>query len=203
MSHAEAFDPAGHIVLDVEIARPVEEAGGWGRTSQMGVGCAVVYDVARGRFRVFDHTEVDALRSCIARADRVTTWNGWQFDFPVIYGLDRPEFEASEVAANLRPRSRDLLQEIRAVVGPFPKGFGLDAVSESLFGVGKCGDGRLAPMLFQQGKWGQLITYCQHDVWMTARIEEFVDRHGFLVGAGGKMIRLRKWPNPAPAVSPA
>ena len=61
----------------------------------MGVACAVVYEVATNRYRLYDASELEALQECLDRADRITTWNGWAFDLPVIYGVNRPDWDKS------------------------------------------------------------------------------------------------------------
>ncbi len=200
---AAAFVPSGHVVLDIETAVDPAVAGGWEKTGSMGVSVAVVYDVARDRYRVFDSSELEDLHDCLDRCDRIVTWAGWNFDFPVIYGRDRPEWPTCPEADRkggrsgrpLRERSRDMLLDVYACLGLGPNdsppgGWKLDDVHENLFGYGKCGSGAAAPELYRQGRWGQLFTYCMHDVFMTANVERFVKKHGFLFNKLGQFVRF-------------
>jgi hypothetical protein len=201
------YMPTGHIVLDIEIARTVEQAGGWDSTGAMGVACAAVYEVGRDRYRLFDSSELEDLQECIKGSDRITTWNGWRFDLPVIYGVDRPDWPASPFASQpggkdgkpLSERSRDLLRDVWAAQGldpdaytPAHGGWKLEDVGETITGVGKDGDGADAPKLYKDGQWGSLMTYCMHDVWLTNQVERFIRRHGFVVNARGKIVRFGK-----------
>ena len=57
-----------HVVVDVEIAKTIEEVGGWDHTDKMGVSCAVVYEYEGDRYRVYGPTAED-LRATPAAAD--------------------------------------------------------------------------------------------------------------------------------------
>lgn len=184
------FGAGSVVALDIEIARPVHETGGWDRTSQMSVAVAVAYDLGADRYRVFDHAEGDALRACIAGAGKVVTFNGWLFDLPVIHGIDRPEWEGTEAARGLRPRSCDLLAGMRATLGKFCKGLTLGETAQRTIGAGKSGDGANAPDLFKAGKVGELVTYCMDDVLLTARLYRFARDYGFLVGPDGRAAKV-------------
>jgi hypothetical protein len=45
----------------------------------------------------------------------------------------------------------------------------------------KIEDGALAPVLWQQGKIGQLINYCAHDVWLTASLIKIAKKQNYLI----------------------
>lgn len=131
------------IVVDVEIAKTIEEVGGWDHTELMGVSCAVVYEYQADRFRVYGPGEIEALKLRLLAADRITGFNTYRFDFPVIWGL--PNRERVEV---LKPKSNDLLQRIWKSLGldeeqfsDLHKGWGLDAVARGTLGMGKSGYG--------------------------------------------------------------
>lgn len=204
---SDKFEPAGRIAFDVEIARHVKDVGGWDYTGEMGVACAVVYEYARDRFRAYDSSELEELRACIDRADTIVSWNGWNFDLPVVYGINRPDWKdhphrqrpGGKDGKPLAERSCDLLREVYAAQGlspdggtPAHAGWRLQDASGGTLGVGKCGEGALAPDLYKQGRWGELFTYCQHDVWLTARLDQFVRRHGFLVNTRNKLVRFAR-----------
>lgn len=208
----QRIEPSGHIVLDLEIAKDVDSVGGWDFTGEMGMACAVVYDVARDRTRMYDASELEDLQACLDRADQITTWNGWTFDLPVIYGVNRPEWEASQYpnrpggADNrpLRERSHDLLKIVYESQGlvagkwtPAHKGWKLPDVTEALNLGGKCEDGAMAPEMYRKGQWGKLFTYCMHDVYLTTKVEQFARKYGFLKNKNNKVVMVPRFPKKA------
>jgi DEAD/DEAH box helicase domain-containing protein len=187
-----------HIVVDVEIQRTIEETlGGWDATDKLGVSVAVVYEFLTDRFRVYGHTpdELASLRKRLLSADRISGYNIWKFDFPVIFGLpgrDRVE--------ELRPKTNDLLRRIWQGLGHDPDvfnkdthgGWGLDVVAKgTLKSSGKIANGAQAPRWFQQGLWGPLVNYCIDDVTLERDLTVFVDKYGYVVnGNTGEVVRL-------------
>ena len=172
-----------HIVVDVEIARTIEQVGGWGATDQMGVACAVVYEFANDRYRVYGPTDVEMLKERLLAAGRVTTFNGWKFDFPVIWGLP-----GRERVEDMRWKSDDLLGRIWLAQGLDPEsfgpkhaGWGLDNVARGTLNAGKIGNGADAPKWFQAGEWAKLVSYCADDVTLTRNLCSFMDKYGFVV----------------------
>jgi hypothetical protein len=161
-----------HLILDIEIQRTIEETpGGWDATDLLGVSIAVVYDVGEDRYTIYGDSLQDRidLQTHINRADRLTTFNGWKFDLPVIWGKPQPQR-----VMHLAHTSDDLLRRIWQGLGLDPDvftkahgGWGLDAVCKATLGRGKTGDGAQAPRLYQQGRWVELINYCLEDVRLT------------------------------------
>ena len=183
-----------HIVVDVEIAKTIEEVGGWDHTDKMGVSCAVVYEYEGDRYRVYGPTPEDLLRlqQRLMQADRITTFNGWRFDFPVIWGLP----SRSRVLA-LREKSNDLLCRIWKSLGldeekfsDLHKGWGLDAICKGTFGEGKSGYGGDAPKWFQQGDWARLVDYCIDDVRLEKKLGQFIDTYEFVVHPEKGVLRI-------------
>lgn len=185
-----------HIVVDVEIQKTIEETpGGWDSTEKLGVSVAVVYEFLSDRFRVYGHTpeELIALRERLLRADRISGYNIWRFDFPVIWQI--PGRQRVEV---LQEKTNDLLIRIWKSLGldennfsEAPKGWGLDVVAKGTLGVGKIAHGSLAPKWFQEGKWGQLVDYCIDDVTLERDLALFIDRYGFIVnGRTNEVVRI-------------
>lgn len=185
-----------HVVVDVEIQRTIEETpGGWDATDKLGVACAVVYEFTGDRFRIYGPEDVPALRERLLRADRISGYNIYRFDFPVIWGL--PNRGRMEV---LKPKTNDLLQRIWRAIGldddavdftELHKGWSLGIVTKGTLGIGKIGYGGDAPKWYQAGQWGRVANYCADDVALERDLAVFVDKYGFVVnGNTGKVVRL-------------
>lgn len=172
-----------HVVVDVEIAKTIEEVGGWRHTELMGVACAVVYEYLTDRFRVYGPDDVALLQVRLLEAERITGFNSFRFDFPVIWRLP-----GRQRVEELRPKSNDLLQRIWMSLGLDPeqfsnahKGWGLDVVAKGTLCAGKTGHGAEAPIMFQEGRWAKLVEYCMDDVRLTRDLSDFIDRYGYVV----------------------
>jgi hypothetical protein len=82
-----------HVVVDVEIARTVESCtDGWNSTEEMGVAVACVWEYRTSRMRVYGPLELTTLQDRLLAADRISGYNIWKFDFPVIWGISRTDW---------------------------------------------------------------------------------------------------------------
>lgn len=203
-----------HVVVDVEIQKTIEETpGGWDATHLLGVSCAVVYEYQTDRFRVFGPSDGDILRlkERLMQADRITGFNTFRFDFPVIWRIsraawdERSQFPAegdlewiNNVWASMVHRSNDLLRRIWQSLSLDPDvfskahaGWGLDVVCLGTLGRKKVGVGAEAPRWFQSGQWARLINYCVDDVALERDLSDFIDRYGYVVnGNTGEQLRI-------------
>ena len=59
-------------------------------------------------------------------------------------------------------------------------GFTLNSFAEANYGMGKTGNGGLAPVLWQQGKRGEVIDYCLNDVYLTKLLFDKIIRFQIL-----------------------
>jgi len=200
-----------HIVVDIEIRKTIEETpGGWDATDQLGVSCAVTYEYREDRFRVWGEEHLPMLRHRLLSADRITGYNIWKFDIPVIWGIQRNSEvteQQHDVLKKLQPKTDDLLRRIWVSLGldpdvfhnnpppgkPAHSGWGLEKVCIGTLGVGKIGHGAEAPRLFQSGQWCSLINYCVDDVTLERDLCNFIERYGFVVhGDSGQMVKISK-----------
>lgn len=184
-----------HIVVDVEIQKTIEELPhGWDDTHLMGVAVAVVYEHRADRFRIYGPQDVAALRDRLLKADRISGYNIWRFDFPVIWGLP-----ARQRVPELRGKVDDLLLRIWSAMGlslvDFSKahaGWKLDQVATATLGGGKIGNGADAPKWFQAGEWARVSNYCADDVAIERDLTAFVDRFGFVLNSD-RTLRIPAW----------
>lgn len=189
-----------HVVVDVEIKKTIEETpGGWESTDKLGVSTAVVYEFKSDRFLVYGDTEEELkeLQERLKSADKISGFNIWKFDFPVIFGLP-----GRERVETLRTKTNDILRRIWRDKGLDPDsfskshgGYKLDDIALRLFGRGKVANGAQAPMMYQHGQWGRLVNYCIDDVKLERDLTIFVEEHGFIIGRDGDVVWMNnsKW----------
>jgi DEAD/DEAH box helicase domain-containing protein len=188
-----------HIVLDVESKTPIKELpNGWNSTHLMGVGCAVIYSFKEDKYSIYGDTkgELLDLQNRLLKADRVTTWNGWRCDFPMIWGLQTPHtvLQMINTSDDMLRRAWIKLQLNPDIYDPNTHGgLSLDDVSKNTIGSeGKTGSGESAPLWLRAGQWGRTVDYCLNDVKLTRDLCLHVDKTGFLIGKNGLYVNIGK-----------
>jgi len=166
-------------VFDIEIIKAIPDrnqendptikyCGGWQDHAGMGISVIGAYSYADDRYRVFLKDNFGLFEDLLHESDIVVSFNGLAFDNRVLEacGINPPD-----------ATTYDLLVETWAAAGLAPKfnykthgGFGLDAVCSANFDLNKTGHGALAPVQWQQGKYGHVIDYCLEDVRLTKKL---------------------------------
>jgi DEAD/DEAH box helicase domain-containing protein len=190
--------------VDVEIQKTIEETpGGWDSTHLLGLAVACLWEYDSARMRVYGPDDVDALRTRLLKADRISGFNIFNFDFPVIFGVSKADWIGNkfllETKARLLPKTDDMLRRIWQALGLDPdrfsdkhKGWGLDAVAKSTLRAGKIGYGGDAPRWFQEGQWARVANYCADDVALERDLTDFVERYGYVLN-NGATLPLDPW----------
>jgi DEAD/DEAH box helicase domain-containing protein len=153
----------------------------WNDHHRMGISVAVAFDYRTGDFHVFFDDNIGELVDLLHSAKMVVGFNQIGFDNKLLRATGLP----------LRPDSElvqyDILVESRlAVAGPtgnqFLKGLKLDDHLRGTFGESamKTGHGELAPVLYQQKKWGPLTSYCIADVRRHCMVFENIWEKGWV-----------------------
>lgn len=180
-----ALSKLDHVVVDVEIQKTIESLPNkWNDTHLMGVAVAVVYEFQTERYRVYGENDVDALRSRLEVADRISGFNIWAFDYPVIWGEKRDWRHPT-----LGPRTNDVLRRIWLGVGVDPNnfvpkthgGYTLDNCTAATFKEHKVGHGASAPVWYQDGKWPWVVDYCLDDVRLERKLTAYGEEHGYIL----------------------
>jgi DEAD/DEAH box helicase domain-containing protein len=188
-----------HVCVDVEIQKEIEELpNGWDDTHLMGVSVAVVYEFKTDSYKIYGPKDVDHLKQRLLMADRVSGFNTWSFDFPVIWGLP-----ARQRVRQLTITCDDLLRRIWIALGLNPDvfdgrthgGWGLDPVAKATIGQSKTGDGAAAAKLYKAGEWAALIDYCVNDAKMERDLVAFVDRYQYVLNPAkrAKPLAIPPW----------
>lgn len=200
-----------HVVVDVEIQQTIEETpGGWESTDKLGVAVACVWEYHMQRMRVYGPDDVVALRERLLAADRISGYNIWNFDFPVIWGVPKHEWinaskdmgaskGAPAIKKQLLPKCNDILRRIWIAQGFNPDrwqagmgGAKLDDVAAATIGARKIGNGVNAPKWYQAGLIQKVVNYCADDVAIERDLTDFVDRYGYVIHNNKKLFLPNK-----------
>lgn len=191
-----------HVVVDVEIQKPIESlSNGWNSTEEMGVSIAVVWEFLNGgRFLLYGPDDVAALRDRLLAAHRISGFNIFNFDFPVIWGASRQQWnewktERASLIEELLPKTDDILRRIWQAKGLNPDnfvpsthgGYKLDDVANLTLGRKKLANGAIAPVWFQEGKLYKLIEYCIEDVAIERELGLYLDFNGHVKTPSGQL----------------
>src|SRR5574343_102682 len=129
----------------------------WTDFHKMGLSVACLYDYMTGDTHVYLDDNKEELVHRLNKADLVVGYN--------IIAFDNKLVRAS--CANPLPEvyCYDILLQVRKSTGqPMPKGCNLNNVLEATFGMQKTEDGADAPLFYQRGEKGKVISYCLSDV---------------------------------------
>lgn len=195
-----------HVVVDVEIQKCIEETpGGWDATDQLGVAVACLWEHRTQRMRVYGPEDVEALRTRLLAADRISGYNIWNFDFPVIWGFSREKWKPfNEETICLRDaliqKTDDMLRRIWKALKLDPDnfhpkthgGWKLDNVAAATLGAGKIGYGGDAPKWYQAGQIQRVVNYCADDVALERDLTDYVEQYGRVLN-NGRVLKIPPW----------
>jgi hypothetical protein len=172
------------IVYDLETKRGVpdrknpnipgiEYCSGWDDCQGMGISVLCTYDTQRQKYAVFceDNKQdfIDLVEREIRAGGKLVSYNGLSFDNRVVAACWKYNI--------MDEHCYDVLAEIWKAHGLAPKfnypshiGFSLDDMA-AINGFGaKSGNGAMAPVMWQRGQIGSVITYCLEDVRLTTKL---------------------------------
>ncbi len=160
------------VVYDLEIKKPIEECSkGWNSHDEMGISVGCAFDYRSNRYRVFMD---DNIKELVDRLNEpgtvVVAFNHIGFDNVLLRQSGLPLNDD----ANLL--NFDMLVESRkaAGAGGFVKGFKLDDHLRVLGLPMKTANGALAPIMYREGKIGELVDYCLNDVTQEKALFEHI-----------------------------
>jgi DEAD/DEAH box helicase domain-containing protein len=168
------------VVLDLETQHTFQEVGFDPRKLKISV--VGIYNYATSDYQIFREHELNRLFPILEHAQTIIGFNIRKFDLAVLspyYVGDIRQFH-----------TLDLLEEVEKAMG---FRVALDDVARATLGEKKNGHGFLAIDYFRNGEWEKLAKYCLHDVEITKKLYEFVQKEGylyFLTAFGKKQIPI-------------
>jgi hypothetical protein len=179
-------------VFDLEIKKRIEDCSkGWQSHDEMGISVLCLFDYATMRYRVFDDYNKDECLNILHNYDIVSGFNTVNFDWKVVN-------KSWPNGYTRIGKDFDILREIWVSLGLNPDvfnprthgGYKLDDVAAETISMRKTANGALAPVMFQEGRYADLVDYCLEDVRIERTLFEFVVENGYVV-RNGKQIPLK------------
>lgn len=178
-------------VFDLEIKKTIAQCSrGWDSYDEMGVSILIIADYVTHRYRVFDEHNIKEGLDILCNYDLIVGFNSVNFDWRVLQATYKDLHRVSG--------DYDILREIWVSLGLNPDvfdpnthgGYKLDDVAFDTIHLRKSGNGADAPLLYQEGKYGELIDYCLNDVKVTKELFDFIRRYKYVV-RGERRIPMR------------
>lgn len=194
-------------VFDAEIKKRIEDcSNGWQSHDEMGISVLVIFDYVTMRYRVFDDKNAAEAIAILSTYDLIVGFNTVGFDWKLIKATwpamfpiswNRVPDGAVLNADGCISRNFDILREIWLTLGLDPNnfspkthgGYKLDDVAWDTIRMRKTANGALAPIMFQEGRFADLVDYCIEDVRIEKTLFEFIAKHGFCV-RDGRVIEI-------------
>lgn len=162
------------VVYDLEIKATIGGAVRWVDYDLMGISVGVAFHYLTGEYHVFMDDNLEELPALLNQAEIVSGFNILGFDNNLVNASTKTKLKTLE-------NNYDLLLESRMASGwrpgsLMPKSMRLNDHLSSTFGPEfvKTGDGAEAPLLWQRGELGKLVSYCVADVKRECMLFEHV-----------------------------
>lgn len=171
---------------------------GWHDHEGMGISVIGAYDYVTGQLKAYvsegmmfggllEMSDFQSFEDLACQRDLVIGFNSLGFDDKLC--------RANNIVIET---NYDLLCEVRVASGQPAKyvkgktkaGYNLDALATANLGKAKTGHGALAPELWQQGKYHEVIRYCLNDVMLTKQL--FDKRASLIDPTNGSELCLRE-----------
>lgn len=170
------MEPINGLIYDCEIVKCIPSGNlepglqycdGWTDFANMGISCICCWDLLEDMPRIF-------------LGDNLQEFQALANLRHLIVGFNSISFDDSLCSANgLKIETNyDLLCEVRIASGQPPlytpgktrPGYSLNNLALANLSIAKSGSGELAPKLWQQGKFGEVIDYCMRDVVLVKKL---------------------------------
>lgn len=178
-----------HIVLfDLETRLGADEIG-WERLrrGEGGISALAIYDNYADWTFLYDDIipSPESAARRLEAADLVISWNGLEFDIPVLEGV---------LGRKLKLHAHwDLYLALKRELGEGRrKGSGMGPTAERTLGISKLGSGEHAPELAKENRMGELFNYCSYDVYVLRSLVRHVAAGQPLIGPEGQKVIVRK-----------
>jgi hypothetical protein len=157
------------VVFDLETKNEIDPKKGIGWTSydKMGISVGVLFCFRTMDYQVYMDDNLEELAARINEADLISGFNINRFDIPLLRACVK-----TQIAEKLPLYDLLVESKLAAGAGAAPRGMKLDDHLEHTFGEAhmKTAHGAEAPIYYQQGKIGRLVSYCIADVKREAKL---------------------------------
>ena len=163
-------------VYDIECKNQVDNKTiGWKDYDLMGISVLTIFDYEDGDYKVFFDNELGKAVELLNGSELVVGFNICGFDNALLRTF-RPELKKEDEL-----NCYDIYLQSKLAVGApeeRPKGLRLDDHLKASLGMGKTANGWEAPLMYQNGRMGELVSYNIADVRRERMLFEHVVEKG-------------------------
>jgi len=185
------------LTFDIEIKNKIpnkyeepnphyQYCNGWGDYVGMGISFLGAHCSWTDKILFFDDHNLPEFLALIQECDILTGYNIIQFDIPLLLAVC-DDLGYTEQPA-IKPKVYDPFSDIRASLYGRMKGWKLDDVAKATLGFTKNGDGAMAPDLWQDKKYAELINYLAQDVRVESALFQHIWQHGSVTNGKEQVI---------------
>lgn len=196
------------LVYDIEIARTIESTKkGWASPEDLHFASAVAYSYDKDRYYFFLHLSGLTKLIELLNKNKVVTFNGIKFDSKVVLGNKRIIrnnrkkagifiigkgiiWEEYDIFTQCLKSIFNLKNDIEACKRMSPGGMKLDDICKATIDMKKTGNGADAPILYQQGKFDELLEYNFNDTRITKKLYDFISENHFVYNKNKNKIKI-------------
>ncbi len=153
--------------------------GGWNDKAGMGISYLGAHSSWDDKFNAYGEDRLIEFVQQILKADLVVGFNIFGFDVPLLketlIRLGLPE------KTGMGGKCYDIFWDIKkSLKNNFPKGWTLENIAVSTLGIGKSGAGAMAPVLWQDRKYVELLEYLRQDVTVEVALFNHILKEGWV-----------------------
>jgi hypothetical protein len=171
------------------------------QTDGTGFGMAVVYEFHTDRWRVYDAAEVRDLVNKLHETSRISGYDLFGNDLPLIFGCSRDDFATHGMYRVLSSRCNSICETICTALTKNREDYwsvrqvwSLDKIGAATLRVRRAGNDNDPVVRLQQGRWSEAMSFALDDAGLVRQLILFIERYGYIVHPdSNRCLEMRRY----------
>lgn len=150
------------IVFDTEALKLADEVGGFKNARKMGISVIGAWRSDTARYKIWRGDAMDEFIDWVNWCDTIVGYNHIDYDMKVLSAY-------LDIKVLLSKQNIDMIKIVKAATGRF---VALDKIAYDTIGIGKTEgySGKMAPILWREGKYLELFQYLLDDLQVSVKL---------------------------------